>query len=60
MRAERDTFVFERVEQSRPDAEHRVLALFKKHEFGAKDFGVSENGTWKVSMGVVRHLVGGV
>lgn len=41
MRAERDTFVFERLEPGRLDDEHRVLALLEEHEFSTTDFGVS-------------------
>lgn len=48
-RADRDTFVFDRMEPGRPEAERRVLALLNEHEFSTKDFGVSENGTCRIN-----------
>jgi len=55
-RTDRDTFVFDKMEPGRPEAERRVLALLKEHEFSAKDFGVSENGTCRMNPQASRLL----
>ncbi|KAA5805337.1 CRISPR-associated endonuclease Cas1 [Alkalicaulis satelles] len=56
MRTDRDTFVFDKMEPGRPEADRRVLKMIAEGSFSAADFTVSQMGTVKVSPELARLI----